>query len=932
MGEVIAVACVVESSLALAAEWTQVQVEYIVPLLQRLGEAHTPPTFRIAFVSYGTVDTMPTPVLAKLFFSPPANMMKDMREEPHKLGIGQTGSGGGYGMAALEGLVAAIELFDTLRASVETAMTCHLIHFASTPPDPAERPLWNVSTALDSVTWNTLPSELKKRGIHYSNVLLKQIARFTQVQAAAAAGPVQSPWFSVRSPHVLHLTGFPQKGTKRPGSVDRSPEITKRAKVQSSPLKSPATITSMPTSSPPQLPPPSTMKTPSMAPAIPPVPAEPTAQAATVAPPPTFSVQAQQAALERLHKADEMLRANVVSIQNMENEGRMEEAKKARAELLLKVEKYKQFKALIAHSMSSTMASTSTGLPARAPAAPPAPGEAPRPQTATDLAAQLDQNRTAVPNPNATQTASTSAPNPPLLPTAASNPPGQLQIPPNYPPEVVAQMQKLIDQKSRPTHLGAQPQPPQPQPPALQLSAQPQVQSQPQPPPQNQPPPSQLSQLQGQPQSQPSASAPEGPSVPGVPAVARPPHMWVGTLSWSGFDAETHVKKDVHAAVMIHGHNAELMRPDTWPSILSLAPSQHRAVPVQILQGWLARQKCVPLAVLQNTQAPDPKKNEEHFRSLLRLLTDKNVYALASWNGPIGVPENRILFFILGGKLAGAYFYLPGGMPELPKPEIGGIPLSGIPLSLAKILANMSPPDQAIFSALPNDQKKEWLKNLVERTRRQAQAQQAQQAQSGQPGRPPLQPPQPGIPAQPQQQQLQQPMQQAGPSQQQPPLRNPIQNIRQGEFNPWLQGSGPNVAAILTGGVSGNPNAPAAPNAQQQAAQQQNAMSQLGMPFGGLGQLQMQPGAQGQGMGMGMGTNMGMGMGMGVPGMNMGMGMGMNMNMGGQGMHRRTPSAGSQAGLGQANLSYDVLQSFIQRNQEGGAGPGAGPNPGMGGM
>ena len=53
---------------------------------------------------------MPTPVLAKLFFSPPANMMKDMREEPHKLGIGQTGSGGGYGMAALEGLVAAIEV------------------------------------------------------------------------------------------------------------------------------------------------------------------------------------------------------------------------------------------------------------------------------------------------------------------------------------------------------------------------------------------------------------------------------------------------------------------------------------------------------------------------------------------------------------------------------------------------------------------------------------------------------------------------------------------------------------------------------------------------------------------------------------------------------------------------------------------------------
>ncbi|KAI9059830.1 hypothetical protein FKP32DRAFT_1679522 [Trametes sanguinea] len=255
MSDVIAVACVIESSIALAAEWPQVQTEYIVPLLQRLGESHRNPAFRIACVSYGTADTMPTPVLAKTFFSPPQTMIKDMREEPHKLGIGQTDCGGGYGMAALEGLVAAIELFDTLKSSVETAMTCHIMHFASVPPDPSERPMWNVSMALDSTTWDTLPAELKKRGIYYSNVLLRQIPRFTQLQMATAIDPVQSPWFPVHSPHVLHLSGFPQKGTKRPGSADRSPEIAKRAKVQSSPLKSPAIISAS-VSSPPQPAPP----------------------------------------------------------------------------------------------------------------------------------------------------------------------------------------------------------------------------------------------------------------------------------------------------------------------------------------------------------------------------------------------------------------------------------------------------------------------------------------------------------------------------------------------------------------------------------------------------------------------------------------------------------------------------------------------------
>lgn len=42
MTELVAVACVVESSLVLASEWPRVLVDYISPLLKRLGEAHTP--------------------------------------------------------------------------------------------------------------------------------------------------------------------------------------------------------------------------------------------------------------------------------------------------------------------------------------------------------------------------------------------------------------------------------------------------------------------------------------------------------------------------------------------------------------------------------------------------------------------------------------------------------------------------------------------------------------------------------------------------------------------------------------------------------------------------------------------------------------------------------------------------------------------------
>ena len=40
MSDIVAVVCVLESSLTLAAEWPQVLNDYLVPLLARLGEAH----------------------------------------------------------------------------------------------------------------------------------------------------------------------------------------------------------------------------------------------------------------------------------------------------------------------------------------------------------------------------------------------------------------------------------------------------------------------------------------------------------------------------------------------------------------------------------------------------------------------------------------------------------------------------------------------------------------------------------------------------------------------------------------------------------------------------------------------------------------------------------------------------------------------------
>ena len=64
----------------------------------------------LSVVTYGTADTLPTPILKKIYFGGPQVVMNTLREAPHEYGLGQTGSGGGKGMAALEGLVAALEV------------------------------------------------------------------------------------------------------------------------------------------------------------------------------------------------------------------------------------------------------------------------------------------------------------------------------------------------------------------------------------------------------------------------------------------------------------------------------------------------------------------------------------------------------------------------------------------------------------------------------------------------------------------------------------------------------------------------------------------------------------------------------------------------------------------------------------------------------
>jgi hypothetical protein len=65
-------------------------------------------------------------------------------------------------MSALEGLVAAIELFQDLELTSQAKLSKYIVHLAHSPPDVAINPLWNKIPELDDVTWETLSEEFAK--------------------------------------------------------------------------------------------------------------------------------------------------------------------------------------------------------------------------------------------------------------------------------------------------------------------------------------------------------------------------------------------------------------------------------------------------------------------------------------------------------------------------------------------------------------------------------------------------------------------------------------------------------------------------------------------------------------------------------------------------------------------------------------------------
>ncbi|CAA7268166.1 unnamed protein product [Cyclocybe aegerita] len=706
VGQALAVAVVFETSLAVSQQWRKIIGDYLMPCLKRLGEAHhTGGKLRLAIVSYATADNTPSPILAKHFFTDFHVMFKEMMEHPSRFGIGATNSGGSRGMSALEGLVASIELFDSLLQHTSASKyTCHIIHIAASPPDSTRYPSWNETVALDEVDWEALPQELKKRNIHYNTINLKpSLPRFPQLHNTLnGEGP--APFLTARPPHVLFLGPISSlqlpKGpasTKRQidiQSMEHSPE-NKRQRLQPStespkPTPKPAAAVAAPPP-PPPLPTP-----PSVAPAASTQPPKPIHNAPSSQPPQPPQPQPPQPQPPQMNPAQmnprmalEMgmraLKHVEVTIQAAMATGKTENLEMLKRDYL----KRKDFVTKMAQAIQAMKDGGANPFGMSNPNQSMPPGNAPPQVAENSVAAHIRSASGSAFRPNPI------APNPPAPTGSSPSTSATLSI--------NMQMQKMIEQQKSRLSAG---------------QGSPIVGGMPNPPPNPNPNPNPMAGGMNPMGAAAGMNSMAGPSQPMVPSNnPNPVPVWKGSLVYSGTSASG--KKEVSIQAVAMTAFPAVAHSKTWPQTMHLVPTQQQNLTLLDLQGWIKAHKAGFCLFRVPPDASDAKTNESYYIGLVQLLFNRKIFATAAWTTPSGGQTKNAVFFPWNGALAGAVFPLTG-MPEFPAPSAL--------LSLSVPPGNTDP---AQWEQLTPDQRRVYLARLqaYQQHRQQLQQQQQQQQQ-----------------------------------------------------------------------------------------------------------------------------------------------------------------------------------------------------------
>ncbi|KAJ7163054.1 hypothetical protein C8R46DRAFT_1102303 [Mycena filopes] len=700
--DMIAIAFVVDSSAALAAEWSSIMTAYIMPMLRRIGEANPQNNkqFRAAFITYGTQGT---PIVCKNFFNDLMLVISTFREDSTKLGMGQTSCGGDMGMAALEGFVAALELIDILRQSPQGKTTpppvYHIFHVAAAMPDSSERPQCNLSPALDSVTWDSLPSEMKKRNIHLSSISIRpKLPKFAELHSNSSLIP---PWFVVRPQHTVLLAGYTvgqQKGVKRAGDPMTTTPDPKRAKISPPNTNSPKTQTSpvsrvkTPATAPTPTPPaPMRIATPATAPPLTNTSMAPpsTAPGSSSVPPPTAhtgppnSMQISQPRLMQIQHALRQTEQPVLALRAAIDEARakgdMQAVENLTVQLTEKNNIFLRLKASIQAMLTQQRAVYAHAQQMMA--------------TQQGQAALANANAN---NANAQQGQGQHANNGGL---------GQQMHPgrqvPHGPPSQIGQMDRGQDDMQMSDNSG----------PMMQASS-----SQATQPPQSLPT-TQESPIPGHMRSLSGGGGGPGPGQPArnnmmsmnmnptSPLLTQQMQklieqkerarqtaatnkqnshaVWQGLMTWSGVNPAGGAR-EVSSFLIASSVTPDACHAETWPTSMTVSLTEQPAVTIRDLQVWTKRVEPVICTFRANPTADSAVHNEMAYKALVAMLITKNLYFVASWTLPNGKHSNNALFFpVHNAGLVGAFFPL-NGLPDFPQELPGN--------QIQSIIPNPTPP------------------------------------------------------------------------------------------------------------------------------------------------------------------------------------------------------------------------------------------------
>ncbi|KAI6168218.1 hypothetical protein EDD17DRAFT_754816 [Pisolithus thermaeus] len=639
------------------------------------------------------------------------------------------------------------QLFDILAASAinlppsqkeNRTVVSHLIHIAACPPDNAQRPQYNTLQHLDSVTWETLAAELRKRKIHLSLISLRKVQKFQELQSAVAGNGIQSPWFNVQPSHTITLSGFPAPSKivmKRPTESPQSDNNleAKRQRVtsgdpsQKSLPASPALSAAAKPMHPPSVQPPhpqapsassQTQSAGAQKPSFtqPPQVNHPqhAAQQLTATPTTSQSNLPHQffsnsaVILERFKQLD-LERKNIEKrILAAQQQGQMtaipelqrQHVEKTQHVMLIKQQLMNQVQAMQASS-SRQAATLTTNADAPRPGQTTNQGDS---GTASSTSAMLGMlgpqgDRSANGGVEDQKLHSSTAQamaqfwqsrggpiNGGNIHSAGSNQPQPTSS------ELAVQMKKLVDGTGiRPSPFGLGPH-------AASMTASQEANINP-----------------GTTSSQPTFS-----------------HVWEGTFScvtpqWNG---QGPMEIQMRLSGFANPQTSANLHAHTWPKNMALTFCKEPLKEFAEIKNWAKSHH--PLLMVRFALSPrandSASNNAQSFQSLLKLMSERRIYAYAGWKLPNGNLSNNIVIFPMGGLFNGVVFPVTG-LPSLPgsgntlepvKPAAGP--------HTARELNNLPPLLLAQLQALDPAKREQFLYAM--RVQIQQQQQQLQQSQS----------------------------------------------------------------------------------------------------------------------------------------------------------------------------------------------------------